>query len=153
MTISFAGHSIVSQKDKIKEIVKEKIRDSIVDTDHVTCYLGGYGDFDEICARACKELKEEYRNIEVVYVTPYISLSEQSKIEYIKQCGLYDASVYPPIENTPKRFAILKRNEWMMANADVVIAYVKHSYGGAYKSLQAAKRRKKAIINVCETLL
>ncbi len=60
------------------------------------------------------------------------------------------ASIYPPIENTPPRFAILKRNEWMMTNADVIIAYVTHNYGGAYKSLEVAKRKKKKIINICE---
>ena len=66
--------------------------------------------------------------------------------------GLYDASIYPPIENVPPKFAILKRNEWMMTNADLIIAYIKHDYGGAYKSLQVAKRRKKNIINICDFL-
>lgn len=41
----------------------------------------------------------------------------------------------------------------MMTNADVIIAYVNHSYGGAYKSLQVARRREKEIINICDFLL
>ena len=56
------------------------------------------------------------------------------------------------LEFVPKRFAIVKRNEWMMTNADIVIAYVNRNYGGAYKSLQAAKRKKKKIINICDFL-
>ena len=64
--------------------------------------------------------------------------------------GWCDSSIYPPIESVPLKFAIAKRNEWMMENADLVIAYVNRNYGGAYQSLQIAKRRKKKIINIGE---
>ena len=150
MKIAFAGHARIASNKKLKETVKEQIRKSIGEEQAVTCYLGGYGDFDEICALVCRELKREYPCIEVVYVTPYMSMSEQAKIKDMQMRGMFDASIYPPIENTPPRFAILKRNEWMMTNADVIIAYVTHNYGGAYKSLEVAKRKKKKIINICE---
>ena len=78
--------------------------------------------------------------------------AEQAKIKEMQTSRLYDASIYPPIENTPPRFAISKRNEWMMTNADLIIVYVNHNYGGAYQSLQVAKRKKKEIINICEFL-
>ena len=81
MVIAFSGHSVIPSDKKIKEIIKEKIRNNIVDVRNVICYLGGYGDFDNICARACRELKEENFNIERIYVTPYISVSEQNKIK------------------------------------------------------------------------
>ena len=153
MAIAFTGHSLISSKNKIKEVVKEQIRNNVIDIESVTCYIGGYGDFDEICASACRELKKEFDNIKIVYVAPYISLSEQSKIREMQRFGLCDTSIYPPIENVPPRFAISKRNEWMMSNADLVIAYVNRSYGGAYKSLQAAKRKKKKIINTYDLFL
>ncbi len=152
MIIAFAGHSFVSSSNRVKEMVKEQIRNSIIDVSHITCYLGGYGDFDEICALACRELKQEYDGIEVIYVTPYITLSEQTKIREMQSWGVCDTSIYPPIEKVPLRFAISKRNEWMMANADLIIAYINHSYGGAYKSLQVAKWKKKKIINIYELL-
>lgn len=152
MTIAFAGHSIISSSNTIKETVKEQIRNNIIGVQFVTYYLGGYGEFDKICACACRELKKEYSGIEVIYVTPYIGLSSQDKINEMQDCGLCDTSIYPPIENTPLKFAIAKRNEWMMTNADLIIAYVNHSYGGAYKSLQVAKRRNKKIINICEII-
>lgn len=150
MTIAFAGHSVLSSSSKVKETVKENIRNNTIGVKFVTCYLGGYGAFDEICAHACRELKQEYGGMEIVYVAPYMSLSEQAKIKEMQEYGLCDTSIYPPIEHTPPRFAISKRNEWMMTNADLIIAYVNRSYGGAYKSLQIAKRRKKKIINICD---
>ena len=152
MTITFVGHSTVSSKIMLKDLVKEQLRISISNSDSVTFYLGGYGDFDEICSYACRELKEENRNIEMVYVTPYLNLSEQKKIEEMKRCGLCDSSIYPPVESTPPKFAISKRNEWMVTNSDLIIAYVNHSYGGAYKSLQNAKRKRKKIINIADFL-
>ena len=150
MIIAFVGHSFVPLADRTKEMVKEQIRESITNEKNVTFYLGGYGDFDEICAVACKELKQEYSFIERLYVTPYISLSEQAKIREMQNQGLCDASIYPPIENVPLRFAISKRNEWMLKQADLIIAYVKRTYGSAKKSLEFAKRIKKKIINICD---
>ena len=152
MKITFAGHSVISSGKRIKESVKEQIRKIVAEEDFVTFYIGGYGEFDKICACACRELKEERDGIEVVYVAPYISLSEQEKIKEMQNSGLCDTSIYPPIENTPPKFAIIKRNEWMMLNADIVIAYVEREYGGAYRSLQIAKRKKKKIINICDII-
>ena len=149
MTITFAGHSIVSLRGKIQKLVKEQICRNITRTEKMTCYLGGYGEFDAICSSVCRELKQEYSGIEVIYVTPYIPLQAQGKKQATE---IYDATIYPPIENVPPRFAILKRNEWMIAHADLLIAYVDHSYGGAYQSLQIAKRKKKKIINICDFL-
>ena len=105
MIISFAGHSFIYASDKVKELVKEHIRKNIIDSKHIACYLGGYGDFDEICARACRELKQEYAGIELVYVTAYLGLREQAKIKEMHKHGLYDTSIYPPIENAPRRIA------------------------------------------------
>ena len=151
MIISFAGHSAVTEENRIKESVREALRNNISKEERIVCYIGGYGEFDAICACVCRELKAEYGNLEVVYVTPYLNASEQVKIKEMLEYGLCDASVYPPIEGVPPRFAILRRNEWMMTVADLVIAYVEHNYGGAYKSLQTAKRKNKRIINICAT--
>lgn len=150
MIISFAGHSSVSQGEKLCELVKEQIIKNANADDSITFYLGGYGDFDEICARACRELKRAYKSIELVYVMPYITASEQEKVKEMIEYGLYDSSIYPPIETVPPKFAITKRNEWMVSNADLIIAFVKHNYGGAYKTLTWAKRKNKKIINLCD---
>ena len=152
MIITFAGHAFITSNNRVKEIVKEQIRNHVDASGNITCYLGGYGNFDEICACACRELKQEHYDIEVVYVSPYLSLQEQAKIKEMQRSGLYDASIYPPIEKTPPRFAISKRNEWMICKSDIVIAYVDHNFGGAYKSLQIAKRKKKKIINIYDFL-
>ncbi len=150
MIISFIGHSLVLSKDSVKQQIKEQMRNNILGEKSVTCYLGGYGDFDKLCAISCKELKQEFACIETVYVSPYLNIGEQKKIKELLSLGLYDGSVYPPIESVPLRFAISKRNEWMIEKSDIIIAFVNHRYGGAYKSFQMAKRKKKKIINLCD---
>ena len=60
----------------------------------------------------------------------------------------YDGSVYLPLETIPRRFAISKRNEWMIEQADVVVACVTHNWGGAATTLTYARRKKKRIISV-----
>ena len=152
MIIAFAGHSFIFQKDIIKDEVKKQIIKSIDRDGAVTCYLGGYGDFDDICALACKELKRTYNCIETVYVTPYLNLSAQAKIKEMKKHGLCDDSIYPLNDKTPLRFAISRRNEWMISCADLIIAYVNHDWGGAWKSVTLAKRKNKKIINIYEVL-
>lgn len=61
---------------------------------------------------------------------------------------MFDSSVYPNIEKVPKRFAILKRNEWLINNSDFLIAYV-HRLGGAHKTLEYAQKKKHIkVINI-----
>ena len=76
--------------------------------------------------------------IRSVLVLPYIDRDCD-----VSRC---DESIYPPLEKVPKRFAISKRNEYMVYNADVVVAYVVYGFGGASKTIQYAERKGKRII-------
>ena len=58
----------------------------------------------------------------------------------------YDGTVYPPLESVPRRFAISRRNEWMVQESDTVVAYVTHGWGGAAKTLDYARRKNRRII-------
>lgn len=60
-------------------------------------------------------------------------------------------TLYPGgLEGAPPRFAIARRNAWMLQQADWVIVYVSRSVGNA-ASLQArAERSGKAVINLWE---
>lgn len=64
--------------------------------------------------------------------------------------GKYDDmtdTMYPEIEGHPK-FAIERRNRWLIDNADYCICYINHTWGGAYKFSRLAKRRGKTVINI-----
>ena len=145
MIITFCGHSkaIFSGEEKLllKQLLIKEIRKD------PTCkfYLGGYGDFDSLCLWTLRELKAACPDIELLFITPYLD-NNYSKLQLAKY--YYDDVIFPPIESVPRKFAISKRNEWMVDSANLVIAYVKYSWGGAAKTLEYAKRRKKEIINL-----
>lgn len=100
-------------------------------------YVGGYGAFD--AAAAALALRAAHPEVEVVLVRPYLDAGPAP------QPGM--ASVYPPLERVPRRFAIARRNRWMVDQADVVVACVQRSWGGAVEMLRYAQRRGKAVLS------
>ena len=145
MIITFCGHSNFSFSDTTKDELKNLLIENIRKNPTCKFYLGGYGDFDRLCLSVLRELKKEFSNIELLFITPYLD-KNYSKLEFAKD--YYDAIIFPPIENVPRKFAILKRNEWMVNSADLVIAYVTYSWGGASKTLAYAKRKNVPIYNL-----
>lgn len=150
MIISFFGHSSLYATKELSKRVSQTIKQAIEREEKITFYCGGYGDFDAICAEVCRAIKKDHPLCEAVFVTPYMTEAQQRKIKELMNSKLYDSCVYPPLENVPPRFAIIKRNEWMVEKADLIIAYVECSFGGAYKALQYARKKGKQIINLAE---
>lgn len=105
---------------------------------------GGYGNFDNEMCKILSKLKTNFSNIKIIFVTPYLSPS-YSKLKYADK--YFDEIIYPPIESAPKKLAIIKRNEWMVDNCDLLIAHISHSWGGANKTLEYAIKRRKHYIN------
>lgn len=141
MTVTVCGHSKLILSDITKKKYKE-ILIQLIEEGANEFLLGGYGSFDGISATLIHELKKIYPHIRLVLATAYINQEKPSDI--------YDDIEYPPIENVPLRFAISKRNEWMVDNSDVVISFVMEPIGGAAKTLAYAKRKKKRIIDLAE---
>lgn len=147
MTITFCGHSNFSFDNTVKEKLRELLLQEIRKNPACKFYLGGYGDFDSLCLSILKELKIQFPNIELLFITPYLD-DNYSKLETAKL--YYEGIIYPPLENVLRRFCISKRNEWMVDEADLVIAFVKYSWGGAAKTLEYAKRKKVEFFNLAE---
>ena len=148
MIITFFGHSTISDEGKLFEKVLRILTLCIDRERHVTFYCGGYGDFDRLCARACRAIKKQFPLCNVAFVTPYITEAQQIKMRKMVESGLYDMCVYPPLENVPPRYAIARRNEWMAKEADLVLAYVKYRCGGAYQATERARQRGKRVIQL-----
>ncbi|MBQ7408079.1 MAG: hypothetical protein IJW13_02250 [Clostridia bacterium] len=144
MIITFCGHSQVIFTDEEKSVLRNILVDEINKNPISKFYLGGYGDFDGLCLRTLRELKHDFPSIEILFITPYLD-KNYSKLGLAKY--YYDDVIFPPIESVPRKFAILKRNEWMVEQADLVIAYVKYSWGGAAKALDLQYLRQHNLID------
>lgn len=145
---SFAGHAtIYDSEGTIKSKLKKEIINLIENEKVTTFYSGGKGSFDWLCAGTLKELKKDYPNIKSYLMLAYMPKEKSKYSECIAQ--IFEDTVYPDIENVPKRFAISKRNECMVDKSDFLIAYVNHSWGGAYKTLEYAEKKKHIkVINI-----
>ncbi len=138
MTVTFCGHREVHEPEKVRAWLEEVV-EGLINKGADTFYLGGYGQFDMLAAAVVRAKKERYPQIRYVLVLPYLDRGYDA--------SAYDETVYPPLENVPKRYAISKRNEHMADMADVVVAYVVYSFGGAYKTLRYSERKRKKIVN------
>lgn len=144
MVVSFFGHSKTIIDIKQEDFLA--ILENIVKDAPVEFLLGMYGDFDLFAYACAKEYKKRHPNAKLVFVTPYIH-ENYCLLEDAKK--RFDEVVYPELEKVPKRFAIVKRNEYMIDESDFIIFYVTHHFGGgAYRALECAKRKKKQYINI-----
>jgi len=135
--VTFCGHKETDDRERIEQWLYGVCL-SLIEQGANEFYLGGYGEFDLLCAATLREIQHGYPHIRLILVLPYLN-------RRILSAG-YDETVYPPLESVPKRFAISRRNEWMVQECDVVVAYVTHGWGGAAKTLEYAQKKKKQII-------
>ena len=136
MNVTFCGHSKLYQTENISKWL-DIILPALIEGGATTFYLGDYGDFDSLAAAAVRRQKTRYPNIEAVLVLAYLNREMDA--------SRYDGTTYPPLETVPPRYAIVRRNEWMVRESDVVISGVTHGWGGAAKTLDYARRKQKII--------
>ncbi len=117
MKITFCGHSKIYRTEEFSKWL-DMILPSLIEGGADIFYLGGYGDFDNLAASAVRRQKAVYPDIESVLVLAYLNRDVDA--------SRYDTITYPPLESVPSRFAILKRNEWMVSVSDVVVSGVTH---------------------------
>ncbi len=141
---TFFGHRIIN-KD-IKNLLTRQIDNLIAEHGVNVFYVGNNGQFDHLVAAVLRELKS--RNPQISYSIVLAYLPEREK-EYNQLS--YTETIYPEgLEYTPPRFAISKRNQWMVQQSDYVIAYVEHSIGGAAQFTEYARKKHKTVINLAD---
>ena len=139
--VTFCGHREVQEPEKVQKWLYETVSGLILEGADVF-YLGGYGEFDRMALSVVNKTKEAHPDVRAILVLPYLDRS--------MDLDAYDGSIYPPLEKVPRRYAISRRNRWMVDQADVVVAYVIHEWGGAATTLRYAEAKKKTIIRFPE---
>ena len=148
MIITFCGHRDFFGNEELKERMMGELLALAGQTETLFCYNGGYGGFDRFAAHCVKEAKKKAGNIRNILVIPYLTVSVQAQL---KECeGYFDEVIYPALENVPPKCAIIRRNEWMVDKADLLIAYVTHGWGGAARTYRYAKQKGIPTVNLAE---
>lgn len=94
--------------------------------------VGHYGDFDRMAAQAVAEARHTHPGISLTMLLPYYPEDRAISVPPI-----FDGTFYPPgMEFCPKRYAIVRANQYAIEHNDYLIAYAsqhrtpRHKHGG-----------------------
>ena len=127
--IAFAGHSnfrisYEEMRNRIYDAIKEQIKKG-----YFSFIVGTYGNFDKQALLCCRNLRKEFANltIEVVLtslnqIKPKITYSKWGSGKFVP----YDdvATVFYDIEDTYFKKRIIKSNQYMIDDCDLLISYI-----------------------------
>ena len=142
--VAFAGHRYdwhcIGVEDKLPQVLEELIHKG-----YTVFYDGNYGAFDKKCTSAVLELKHKYPHIKLIRILTYYH-HEKDKYE-LPSC--YDGSILPEIEALHYKQKIVKRNEWIIDNCNILVCHIEETYkSGAYRTLKYAQKQNKPIIYI-----
>ncbi len=135
---TFFGHRNTPEN---AEVPLRKALIQLIERENVSLfYVGNHGNFDRMVRKVLMDLKQIYPHITYHIVLAYFPRSAQED---------YTDTIYPDgLELTPPKYAIDKRNRWMLERSNYVVSYVVHTFGGAGKFKELAEKKGKYVINL-----
>ena len=122
MICTFIGHRDTpnSLMESIRKAIIELINNGIKDF-----YVGNNGSFDFLVQTALAEISKTNSAINCRIVL--------SCINEVAISGNQELTVFPEeLSSVPKRFAISKRNEYLLKKSSVIICYVNNTFSNSY---------------------
>lgn len=104
-------------------------------------YVGNQGGFDRLVRGVLRELAMEYPHICYAVVLAYLP-GENDRQDNS------DTMLPEGMELAHPRYASSRRNKWMLNQADYVLTYISHSWGGAARWAEKAQREGKQVYNL-----
>ncbi len=139
-TCCFLGHRNCTEE--IFKTLLYKIEELII-KENVKCfYVGTQGAFDSLVFDALCLLEAKY-DIKTVVVLAYLN-NEIAK-KYLNSAK----TIFPEeLTKIPLRFAIRRRNSYMIEKSDYIISYINTPISNVFSSVEEAVKKKKHIINI-----
>lgn len=139
MVCTFFGHKEIPKE--IEPTLRSTLIDLIENKNVTVFYVGNNGSFDTMVRHQLEDLSKTYP-ITYSVVLAYLP-TEKNKYDNLTN------TIYPEgLETVPKRFAISRRNKWMIQQSDVVVTYVTHTFGGAAQFKELAERQSKDVVEL-----
>ena len=148
-TVSFFGHRQIDDVFKIEKQLEALIRELLLTKEYVEFLVGRDGEFDQLVSSTIRRCKRNNRddNSALVLVLPYATAeyrnNEQSFHEYYDEIEICAASAEKHFKSAHQI-----RNRSMVDRSDLVIFCVEHNSGGAYQTMQYARKVDANIINL-----
>lgn len=136
----------------IKNIDTEKLKllfYSLIEKGYDTFLIGMALGFDKLCFEILREIRKE-KNIKLIACIPCqnqdLKFSLSQKNEYRKMLEEADENYYVGKEYTPS--CMQKRNEFMVDNSSLLVAYLRQNKGGTFNTVKYAEKKNQIIINI-----
>ena len=148
-TVSFFGHREIPNMLTLEDGLLRIIRDIITDHEYVEFLVGRNGNFNQLAASTIRQAIRKYGcgNAARILVLPYSKAeyrdNQREYHEYYDEVEICTAS----FQAHPKA-AIQVRNKAMVDRSDLVLCYIQHKNGGAYKTIKYAEEQGKTIVNL-----
>ncbi len=136
-TCFFIGHR--ETDERVYPRLRQSVERLITEENVSAFYVGNHGGFDRLAAHAVIDAKRQYPNITLMLVLPYHPGERP-----VETPNGFDGTYYPEaLENTPRRFAIVRANKMMVDTTDWLICYAWYPASNARNLLEYARRREK----------
>lgn len=152
-TVSFFGHRQIDNVFVIEQRLEMLIRELLITKEYIEFLIGRDGEFDQLVASTVRRCKRAIRddNIALVLVLPYTTAeyqnNEQSFHEYYDEIEICAESAKCHFKSAHQI-----RNRSMVDRSDLVIFFVEQNSGGAYQTMQYAKKSNANIINLPDVI-
>ncbi len=124
---------------EIYPVLYAEIERHILEYDVREFFVGCYGKFDSLAARAVNEARICFDEIRLTLVMHYLNREKYDSIMH-----MFTDSIFPDgLEKVHPRYAITKGNRMMVDKADYLIAYARYTAGNTGRLLEYAGRREK----------
>lgn len=143
MICAFFGHKYTPES--VKPLLDAAIRNIIEHYPDTTFYVGHNGNFDRMVLSVLKKLSVEFPDLSYSVILAYLPTG--------KSAERYNdlPTIYPEgIESTPLKYAISYRNNWIVKQADMIICYITHDFGGAAQFVKKAENKGKTVYNLAD---
>lgn len=119
--------------------------------EYVEFLVGRNGEFDQLVSSTVRRVKRNYRddNSALVLVLPYLS-AEYEKNEEAFQEYYDEVEICQSSSAAHFKAAMQLRNREMVDRSDLVVCYIEHNSGGAFQTVQYAKKKNKEIVNLSD---
>lgn len=139
----FIGHREAGTE--ILPALEEAIEKHISEYGVTEFIVGHYGGFDCLAARAVISAKKCHPEVRLLMLIPYHPAERP-----IETPPGFDGTFYPPgMESVPRRYAIVRANQYVIDHVDYLVAYAWHPASNASNIVEYAKKRERnGLINV-----
>ncbi len=138
MVCTFFGHT--DAPPNLQERLEKLLTDYILHHHATVFYVGHNGNFDAMVKTTLQKLKPLYP-LEYTVVLAYLP--------YDKKQEYQNDTIFPEaLENVPPKYAIDRRNRWMIKQSDMVFTYVSYKISRTAHWREYAKKKGKITVDV-----